>query len=50
MRLPASLAVLVAGLAQAQAQYLINELSFGYGNRYGYARPVLGHRVGCCDD
>lgn len=35
MRLPSSLAVLVAGLAQVQAQYLINELSFGYGNRYG---------------
>ncbi|KAL2262420.1 hypothetical protein VTK26DRAFT_1370 [Humicola hyalothermophila] len=33
MRLPSSLAVLVAGLAQAQAQYLINELSFGFGDR-----------------
>ncbi|KAL2131027.1 hypothetical protein VTI74DRAFT_5617 [Chaetomium olivicolor] len=33
MRLPSSLAVLVAGLAQVQAQYLINELSFGYGER-----------------
>ncbi|KAK4137446.1 concanavalin A-like lectin/glucanase [Trichocladium antarcticum] len=33
MRFPASFAVLVAGLAQTQAQYLINELSFGHGNR-----------------
>jgi mannose-binding lectin 1 len=33
MRVPSSYAVLVAGLAQVQAQYLISELSFGTGNR-----------------
>ncbi|KAL2024406.1 hypothetical protein VTK56DRAFT_8217 [Thermocarpiscus australiensis] len=33
MRMPSSFAVLVAGLAQTQAQYLVNELSFGYGSR-----------------
>jgi mannose-binding lectin 1 len=37
MRLPLSFAALVAGLAQTQAQYLINELSFGYGSRYGFS-------------
>ncbi|KAK4106488.1 concanavalin A-like lectin/glucanase [Parathielavia hyrcaniae] len=33
MRLPSSFALLVAGLAQTQAQYLINELSFGHSGR-----------------
>jgi hypothetical protein len=36
MRLTSSAATLVAGfVAQAQAQYLVNDLSFGYGVRYG---------------
>lgn len=35
MRLTSSAAALVASfVAQAQAQYLVNELSFGYGARY----------------
>jgi mannose-binding lectin 1 len=33
MRLPSSFALLVAGVAQTQAQYLINELSFGHSGR-----------------
>lgn len=33
MRLPSSYAVLAAGLAQVQAQYLISELSFGTDKR-----------------
>ncbi|KAK3375075.1 concanavalin A-like lectin/glucanase domain-containing protein [Podospora didyma] len=33
MRSPSSIAVLVASLAHAQAQYLVNELSFGFGTR-----------------
>ncbi|KAK3333697.1 concanavalin A-like lectin/glucanase domain-containing protein [Cercophora scortea] len=33
MRVPLSLGVFVAGLAQTQAQYLLNDLSFGYGAR-----------------
>ena len=33
MRLSLSAAALVAGVAQTNAQYLINELSFGHGIR-----------------
>ncbi|KAH8909982.1 concanavalin A-like lectin/glucanase [Coniochaeta sp. PMI_546] len=33
MRLPSSVAVLVASIAQTQAQYLVSDLSFGYGVR-----------------
>ncbi|KAK4661537.1 uncharacterized protein QC763_705360 [Podospora pseudopauciseta] len=33
MRSPSSFAVLAAALAQAHAQYLVNDLSFGYGPR-----------------
>ena len=36
MRLGSSVAVLAAIVAQAQAQYLINDLSFGYGVRYAF--------------
>jgi mannose-binding lectin 1 len=34
MRLPSSVAVLVASIAQTQAQYLVSDLSFGYGVRF----------------
>ena len=34
MRFSWSLSTLAAGLATVQAQYLINELSFGFNNRY----------------
>lgn len=45
MRLTSSAAALVLSfLAQAQAQYLVNELSFGYGVRY-----VMSF-WGSCDD
>lgn len=36
MRVPSSFAVLLAALTQAQAQYLINELSFGHSGRYAF--------------
>jgi hypothetical protein len=34
MRVSSSFAVLLAALTKAQAQYLVNELSFGHGRRY----------------
>jgi len=34
MRFSWGLSTLAAGLATVQAQYLINELSFGFNNRY----------------
>lgn len=34
MRLTSSFAVAVAGISQAYAQFLVTELSFGYGVRF----------------
>ncbi|KAB5558008.1 concanavalin A-like lectin/glucanase domain-containing protein [Coniochaeta sp. 2T2.1] len=43
MRLPSSIAVLVASIAQAQAQYLVTELSFGHGVRAD--AYIRSHRI-----
>lgn len=40
MRLPSSVAVLVASIAQAHAQFLVTDLSFGYGVRFVAAEPA----------
>ena len=41
MRAPSSFGVLLAALSQAQAQFLISELSFGNGHRYAFSESPV---------
>lgn len=49
MRLAPSVALLVAGIAQAQAQYLVlvSDLSFGYGGRFVHSNLVAAAAMLC---
>jgi hypothetical protein len=50
MRWTLSAAALVSFVAQAQAQYLVNELSFGYGSRYGHCAAWQGLKTDTMDE